>query len=95
MLSIADRSKYYQLYLSQGLGMGIGAGLIYVPSVAIQNHHWRARRALAMGIVVCGMHDLITPSPMTYIAEPTHRLVCRGNHLPNHAEQTLPTIRRF
>lgn len=54
MVSIADRSKYYQLYLSQGLGMGIGAGLIYVPSIAVQGHHWRARRAVAMGLVVCG-----------------------------------------
>jgi len=54
MLSIADRSRFYQLYLSQGLGMGIGAGLIYVPSVAVQGHHWRTRRSLAMGIVVCG-----------------------------------------
>ncbi|KAI0728959.1 MFS general substrate transporter [Fomitopsis betulina] len=54
MVSIADRSKYYQFYLSQGLGMGIGAGLIYVSSIPVQGHHWRARRALAMGLVVCG-----------------------------------------
>ncbi|KAH9840918.1 major facilitator superfamily domain-containing protein [Rhodofomes roseus] len=54
MVSIADRSKYYQLYLAQGLGMGIGGGLLYVPSLAVQGHHWRARRSLAMGIVVSG-----------------------------------------
>ena len=57
MVSIADHTKYYQLYLSQGLGMGIGAGLIYVPALAVQGHHWRARRALAMGIVVCGTYS--------------------------------------
>ncbi|KAI0696992.1 MFS general substrate transporter [Cerioporus squamosus] len=63
MVSIADRSQYYQIYLSQGLGMGIGAGLIYVPSVAVQGHHWRAHRAFAMGIVVCGssMGGLVFP----------------------------------
>ncbi|KAI0723230.1 MFS general substrate transporter [Earliella scabrosa] len=54
MVSIADSSKYYQIYLSQGLGMGIGAGLIYVPCVAVQGHHWHSRRALAMGVVVSG-----------------------------------------
>lgn len=54
MVSLADPDKYYQVYLSQGLGMGIGAGLLYLPAVAIQAHHWRARRALAMGIVVTG-----------------------------------------
>jgi hypothetical protein len=34
--------------------MGIAAGLLYVPSVAVQAHHWRKRRALAMGIVATG-----------------------------------------
>lgn len=55
MVSLAHHDKYYQIYLSQGLGIGIGAGMLYVPAMAIQAHHWRARRALAMGIVVAGM----------------------------------------
>lgn len=55
MLSLAHRDKYYQIYLSQGLGFGIGAGLIYGPVVAIQAHYWRKRRALAMAIVNTGV----------------------------------------
>lgn len=35
--------------------MGLGAGLIYLPVVAVQAHHWRRRTALAMGITVTGM----------------------------------------
>ncbi|GJJ10315.1 hypothetical protein Clacol_004541 [Clathrus columnatus] len=54
MLSLAHADKYYQIYLSQGLGMGIGAGLIYVPALAIQSHHWRTHRAAALGVVVTG-----------------------------------------
>jgi MFS family permease len=54
MLSFAQIEHYYQLFLCQGLGMGIGAGCLYVPALAIQAHHWRERRALAMGIVVTG-----------------------------------------
>ncbi|CAL1708741.1 unnamed protein product [Somion occarium] len=54
MLSIADTSVYYQLFLAQGVGMGLGGGLIYIPCVAIQSHHWRARRAMAIGIVFTG-----------------------------------------
>ncbi|KAF8076825.1 MFS general substrate transporter [Lyophyllum atratum] len=54
MVSLAHHDKYYQIYLAQGLGMGIGAGLLYVPALAIQAHHWRKRRGLAMGIVVTG-----------------------------------------
>ncbi|CAA7262227.1 unnamed protein product [Cyclocybe aegerita] len=54
MISICNTDKYYQLYLAQGLGMGIGGGLLYVPCIAVQSHHWRARRALAMGVVATG-----------------------------------------
>ncbi|KAI0043848.1 MFS general substrate transporter [Auriscalpium vulgare] len=55
MLSFARPESYYQLFLSQGVGMGIGAGLVYVPSLAVQAQHWRARRSLAMGIVSSGV----------------------------------------
>ncbi|KAJ4469214.1 MFS general substrate transporter [Lentinula aciculospora] len=52
MLSIAHTSKYYQLFLSQGLAAGLGAGLVYVPVLAVQSHHWRRLRPVAMGIVI-------------------------------------------
>ncbi|PCH33722.1 MFS general substrate transporter [Wolfiporia cocos MD-104 SS10] len=54
MLSLASPHKFYQLILSQGVGMGIGAGLMLVPAVSIQAHHWQKRRSLAMGIVMTG-----------------------------------------
>ena len=54
MLSIVDTSKYYQVFLSQGVGVGIGSGIIYVPALTIQAHHWKKRRALAMGIAISG-----------------------------------------
>lgn len=54
MLSLAHLDRYYQLFLSQGIGLGLGAGLVYMPSVAIQAHYWRARRAFVMGIVITG-----------------------------------------
>ncbi|TFY78804.1 hypothetical protein EWM64_g5208 [Hericium alpestre] len=40
MLSLAHPDQFYQIFLSQGLGMGIGSGLLYVPVMAIQAHHW-------------------------------------------------------
>ncbi|KAH9926041.1 uncharacterized protein B0H18DRAFT_954918 [Fomitopsis serialis] len=54
MLSLANPHKYYQLVLSQGIGMGIGSGLMLVPAMSVQTHHWRVRRSLAMGIVMTG-----------------------------------------
>lgn len=55
MLSLSHVDRYYQLFLSQGVGMGIGAGLVYLPSLAVQAHHWQTRRAMAMGIAITGM----------------------------------------
>ncbi|KIJ42187.1 hypothetical protein M422DRAFT_171278, partial [Sphaerobolus stellatus SS14] len=60
MLSLAHVDKYYQLFLSQGVGMGIGSGLIYLPSVAVQAHHFRRHRALAIGIAITGKYSGIS-----------------------------------
>ena len=50
-----DRSNnIFQVFLTQGLGAGIGAGIIYVPSIAVLSHHFHARRAMAMSLVATG-----------------------------------------
>ncbi|KAG5649893.1 hypothetical protein H0H81_001626 [Sphagnurus paluster] len=71
MVSLAHHDQYYQIYLPQGLGMGIGAGLVYLPCLAIQSHHWRRRRALAMGITVsgAGMGGIIFPIMLNQLFE--------------------------
>lgn len=40
--------------MTLGLGFGIGAGMIYIPTLAIVAHHFSTKRALVMGIVVSG-----------------------------------------
>ncbi|KAI0081372.1 MFS general substrate transporter [Panus rudis PR-1116 ss-1] len=54
MLSLVDTSQYYQIFLSQGVGVGIGCGMLFLPALSAQSHHWKNRRALAMGIVLTG-----------------------------------------
>ncbi|PCH34806.1 MFS general substrate transporter [Wolfiporia cocos MD-104 SS10] len=54
MLSLASPQKFYQLLLSQGVGMGLGAGLLVVPAMSLQGHYWKKRRSLAMGLVAAG-----------------------------------------
>ncbi|EKM50355.1 uncharacterized protein PHACADRAFT_178098 [Phanerochaete carnosa HHB-10118-sp] len=54
MLSLADTSRYYQVLLSQGIGMGLGGGLVLIPAISVQAHHWKKRRSLAMGITFTG-----------------------------------------
>jgi MCP family monocarboxylic acid transporter-like MFS transporter 10 len=54
MLSLCERDQYYQVFLAQGLGMGLGQSFLFLPSLTIVSHHFRRRRALATGIVVTG-----------------------------------------
>ncbi|EKM79706.1 hypothetical protein AGABI1DRAFT_121012 [Agaricus bisporus var. burnettii JB137-S8] len=55
MLSLAQEGKYYQVFLSQGLGMGLGTGLLFTPSTAVVSVHFKRRRSLAYGIALTGM----------------------------------------
>jgi len=54
LLSLAKPQQYFQVFLSQGVGMGIGLGLTFVPTVSLTVHHFRRRRVLATGIVMSG-----------------------------------------
>lgn len=52
MTSISTR--YYQIFLAQGICTGLGMGAIFIQSVAILPPYFSKRRALANGISVCG-----------------------------------------
>ncbi|KAG6871800.1 hypothetical protein C0995_016418 [Termitomyces sp. Mi166 len=54
MLSLAKPNHYYQTFLAQSLGAGLGGGLTYVPSVAVVSQYFTTKRALAMTIVASG-----------------------------------------
>ncbi|KAJ7511388.1 MFS general substrate transporter [Mycena galericulata] len=59
------------VFLSQGLGMGMGLALIFVPVSTLVSQHFRARKALAMGILsasapVGGMIFTIMLNQMIY-----------------------------
>ncbi|KAG1888571.1 hypothetical protein F4604DRAFT_958936 [Suillus subluteus] len=55
MLSLSKPDQYYQIFLSQGLGLGIALGLLYIPSVAVISHHFRRKRTLVMAFVATGL----------------------------------------
>lgn len=40
-----------QVFLAQGMGVGIACGVTYVPGFGLIPHYFQRRRALAMGIV--------------------------------------------
>ncbi|KAK2464786.1 hypothetical protein APHAL10511_003204 [Amanita phalloides] len=55
MLSLAHEGHYYQVFLTQGLGMGLGTGCLFTPVNAIISLHFKKRRGLAYGIVLTGV----------------------------------------
>ncbi|KAG7094093.1 hypothetical protein E1B28_007711 [Marasmius oreades] len=54
MLSLAKPNHYYQVFLSHGVGAGLGVGMTYVPSIAITAQYFSTRRALAMTTIATG-----------------------------------------
>ncbi|KAJ7639243.1 MFS general substrate transporter [Roridomyces roridus] len=52
MLSLVKPHHLYQALLSQGFGMGIGSGLMFLPALGLSSHYFRRRRAVAMGIMI-------------------------------------------
>jgi MFS family permease len=47
-------SKYYQLFLAQGVLTGLGNGLLFCPSLSVLSTYHGKRKALAIGIAACG-----------------------------------------
>ncbi|EAU83833.2 hypothetical protein CC1G_09502 [Coprinopsis cinerea okayama7 len=54
MLSITQPEKLYQVFLLQGIGMGIAIGLMYIPALGIISQYFLKRRSLALGIGTAG-----------------------------------------
>ena len=46
--------QYYQVFLTQGLCTGLGAGMIFVPSIAIVSTYFQKNRAFAIGVGASG-----------------------------------------
>ncbi|KXN84421.1 60S ribosomal protein L27-A, partial [Leucoagaricus sp. SymC.cos] len=64
MLSLSQKNKWYQVFLSHGIGSGLASGIVYIPSLAVVSHHFKRCRALAMGIVAAGTATGATVHPI-------------------------------
>lgn len=53
MLSLC--TKYYQVFLAQAVCIGLGAGLLYIPSLALIGLSFSSKRSLAQGITTSGI----------------------------------------
>ncbi|KAF2192610.1 MFS general substrate transporter [Zopfia rhizophila CBS 207.26] len=55
IMTLSLCKEYWQVFLTQGLCMGLGAGLLYIPSLALVGIWFQRKRALAMGFVMSGI----------------------------------------
>ncbi|KAL0581669.1 hypothetical protein V5O48_000371 [Marasmius crinis-equi] len=73
MLSLAHREQYYQVFLAQAVGLGLGQGLLFIPSLAIIPRYFKKRRAFATGVAVTGasLGGIIWPIVLNQISQRT------------------------
>ena len=77
--------EYWQVFLAQAIGVGLGIGLLFLPALSIISQYFSRRRATATGIVTAGS-SLGGISPLFIYSQGHTEEVYR--HLPsNHAEQ--------
>ncbi|PVI02656.1 putative monocarboxylate permease [Periconia macrospinosa] len=54
MMMTSLSTKYYQIFLTQGVTVGIGSGIIFTCGVSLVGTYFSTKRALAMGVVASG-----------------------------------------
>lgn len=54
VFATSGASKYWQLFLAQGLVQGLGNGLLFTPTVTLVSVYFSTRRAFALGLTACG-----------------------------------------
>lgn len=72
MLSLCH--TFWQALLAQSLCVGIGAGLLFVPSIAIISAHFTTKLPLAVGIAASGSHVSLS-GPVLVLLSPHARVV--------------------
>ncbi|KAI0425989.1 monocarboxylate permease-like protein, mch4 [Xylaria sp. FL1042] len=53
-MALSLSTKYYQVFLSQGVGIGVGAGLLFAPTVSLISTYFSSQAGLALGIASSG-----------------------------------------
>ncbi|MCJ1247159.1 hypothetical protein MMC30_004371 [Trapelia coarctata] len=54
MMMLSLSTQYYQIFLAQGLVVGLGCGCLFTPSIAIVGTYFSTKRSLATGMAASG-----------------------------------------
>ncbi|KAF5347943.1 hypothetical protein D9756_010121 [Leucocoprinus leucothites] len=71
MLSFTKPNQYYLAFICQGLGLGLGGGMIYIPSQAVVSQYFDKRQPMALAIVLSGVSfgAILTPIMINNLLE--------------------------
>lgn len=53
-LATSASSQFWQIFLAQGVCVGLGNGCLFCPAVAVVSTYFQRRRSLALGLGACG-----------------------------------------
>jgi MFS family permease len=54
MMMTSLGKEYYQIFLAQGLCLGVGSGFLFTPAISLVGTYFSTRRGLATGIAASG-----------------------------------------
>ena len=54
MFASAQATAYWQLFLTQGICIGVGNGCLFCPTMAVLSTYFAKRRSFAIGVAACG-----------------------------------------
>lgn len=71
LIAAAQAATLWQVYIAYGLGVGVGAGCIYVPVISALQRWFVRRRGLASGLAVMGVGagTLVTPPVANWLVQ--------------------------
>jgi MFS family permease len=89
MMMTSLATKYYQVFLAQGLCLGLGSGCLFTPGISVVGTYFSTRRGLATGIAASGS----SVGKLAYSINPTGACVAnkwcaRWNYLPSSHSST-------
>jgi hypothetical protein len=90
MLSITKEGQFYQIFLTQGVGLGLAVGLLYVPALGVISQYFLRRRPFVLGIGTSVCAGLVTDLSRSYVY--IAGISPRWNAPSHHAEQMVPWI---
>jgi MCP family monocarboxylic acid transporter-like MFS transporter 10 len=54
LLSITGEEELGKAFVFQGIGMGVGMGLVFIPTIVVPLYYFKHQKGLAVGVTMSG-----------------------------------------